>query len=108
MQTKDLGATRAAQNELVFRTVNEQILSITERFASLLADVDVVCECADPACVSTIRIATSTFANVRATKETFIVLPGHERPDVEHVVEQTRHYVVVGKAAQAVTDAESR
>ena len=45
---------RAAENELVFRAVNEQIVKMTDRFREQLSDIDIVCECANTACVGTI------------------------------------------------------
>ena len=92
---------RAAQNELVFRAVNEQIMKMTERFRAQLSDVDIVCECADAQCVGTIRVAFDEFAELERQSGTFLVLPGHEAPDVEDVVERTRTYVVVRKPVLA-------
>jgi hypothetical protein len=88
---------RAAQNELVFRAVNEQILKMTDRFREQLADIDVVCECANAACVGTIRINADEFAKIQRDTATFFVLPGHEDESVERVVERHEAYVLVWK-----------
>jgi len=93
---------RAAQNELVFRAVNEQIVKMTDRFRAQLSDIDIVCECAETACVGTIRIDTHEFASIERTEGTFLVLPGHENESVEQVVERREAYVVVWKAIVAV------
>jgi hypothetical protein len=34
------------------------------------------------------------------------VLPGHEDPDIEHVVQQTERFLVVEKEGQAAHEAE--
>ena len=92
---------RAAQNELVFRTVNEQIVKMTDRFRAQLSDIDIVCECASTSCVGTIRIAAEEFAKFERAEATFLVLPGHEDESVEQVVERRESYVVVRKAVVA-------
>jgi hypothetical protein len=88
---------RAAQNELVFRAVNEQIMRITDRLRAQLADIDIVCECADIACVSAIRVKPEEFAAFERSLGTFLVVPGHEDEDVEQVLERRERYVVVLK-----------
>jgi hypothetical protein len=93
---------RAAQNELVFRAVNEQIVKMTDRFRAQLSDIDIVCECANTTCVGTIRIEEGEFAKIERTEGTFLVLPGHEDESVEQVVERRETYVVVWKAIVAV------
>jgi hypothetical protein len=93
---------RAAQNELVFRAVNERIAKMTDRFRAQLSDIDIVCECADTACVGAIRIDASKFAEIERAEGTFLVLPGHEDQSVEQVVEHRASYVVVWKPIVAV------
>jgi hypothetical protein len=88
---------RAAQNELVFRTVNEQIVEMTDRFREQLAEIDIVCECADTSCVGTIRISGDVFAKIERADGRFLVLPGHEDESVEQVVERGANYFVVMK-----------
>jgi len=88
---------RAAQNELVFRAVNEQIVKMTDRFREQLREIDVVCECSNPTCVGTIRINVDAFAKVERTPGTFLILPGHEDTSVERVVDQLNGYLVVWK-----------
>jgi hypothetical protein len=88
---------RAAQNELVFRAVNEQIVKMTDRFRAQLSDIDIVCECADTSCVGAIRIGADEFAEIERAEATFLVLPGHEDESVEQVVERRDGYVVVWK-----------
>jgi hypothetical protein len=93
---------RAAQNELVFRAVNEQIAKMTDRFRSQLSEIDIVCECVDTSCVGAIRIGADEFAKIERAEATFLVLPGHEDESVEQVVEHRESYVVVWKPIVAV------
>jgi hypothetical protein len=99
-ETSDREA-RAAQNELVFRAVNEQIVKMTDRFREQLADIDIVCECANTACVGTIRIHVDDFARVERAAGTCLVLPGHEDESVEQVLERSEGYVTVWKPSVA-------
>jgi hypothetical protein len=96
---------RAAQNELVFRAVNEQIVKMTDRFSAQLSDIDIVCECATTTCVGTIRIDTGEFAEIERAEGTFLVLPGHEDESVEEVVTRRDAYVVVWKEIVSSDDA---
>ena len=92
---------RAAQNELVFRAVNEEIVKMTDRFRSQLSDIDIVCECADARCVGRIRVPADESAVLERQDGTFLVLPGHEDSDVQRVLRRTKNYVVVSKQALA-------
>src|SRR4051794_13703404 len=95
-ETSDREA-RAAQNELVFRAVNEQIVKMTERFREQLSDIDIVCECANTSCVGTIRVHADEFARIERAEGTFLVLPGHEDESVEQVLERSEGYFTVWK-----------
>jgi hypothetical protein len=99
---------RDSGNELLFRTVNQQIARRTERFRAQFSDIDIVCECADPACVGTIRIAIEEFAKIERATNTFLVLPGHEEVGGEDVVEKTVAYFVVRKKRQARRNIRAR
>ena len=95
---------RAAQNELVFRAVNEQILKMTDRFRAQLSDIDIVCECCEVSCVGTIRVRAEEFTKFERQDGMFVVLPGHEDPSVEDVIERKKDYVVVLKSILAAQD----
>jgi hypothetical protein len=102
---------RAAQNQLLFRAVNEQIVAMTENFRSELSDLNLVCECWDPTCTGTVRIRLEDYKRLDRTGSMLIVLPGHEDLDVEDVVDQVDGYVIVRKrelAARIVEQAQAR
>jgi hypothetical protein len=88
---------RVEKNERLFRELNERIRDVSE---SLLADgepVEFICECAREACLDRLELTRDLFAEVRSDPTWFFVVPGHEREDVEVVVERREGYVIVAK-----------
>jgi len=55
------------------------------------------CECAERLCNRMLELTPAEYERVRAHPRRFVVLPGHERPDIEVVVETQPGYVVVEK-----------
>jgi hypothetical protein len=90
-------AMRAAENENVFRRVNERL----EELGSVHGTISFSCECADLECRERIALAADAYEHVRAAPNRFVVVVGHERPDVEHVVERRDGYAVVEKTGEA-------
>ena len=91
---------RIGLNEAVFRAVNEEIEGISDRFG-LNDDLDLICECGDSECAERIRMKRDEYEALRADATTFAVVPGHEIPDVEDVVERRSGYDVVRKRSGA-------
>lgn len=88
---------RVGQNEAVFRQVNEQIEGINRAFEESAPTMEVVCECGNLRCFERIPVDVPAYERVRADSALFIVVPGHEIPDVEDVVERNDGWVVVRK-----------
>jgi hypothetical protein len=91
---------RLGANEAVFREVNEGI----ERGhwpGEEDSAVSFRCECARLGCNDLIELSPRAYEQVRSDPRRFIVLPGHERLDVEIVVERRAGYLVVEKLNQA-------
>lgn len=65
------------------------------------------CECARLDCKRTVELTPAEYEQVRAHPQQFLVLPGHERPEVETVIEATPTYVVVAKGGHAGAVAEA-
>jgi hypothetical protein len=94
----DTRERRAAENENLFRRVNERV----EELSRGLEELALVCECADAACVQRLpRVPVTVYEDVRAHGTRFVVAPGHERRDVETVVDERRGYIVVEKRGPA-------
>jgi hypothetical protein len=89
---------RAAQNEALFRSVNEEIekLGLVEseseqRLAAF------VCECSDGTCADQVQLTLAEYEEVRSQSGWFAVAPGHVTREVEHVVRTTDRYLIVEK-----------
>jgi hypothetical protein len=93
----DRRTKQIARNESAFRALNE---SLEATIHSDRADSDFagfVCECGDPNCDTTVRVTLPTYESVRRDSMLFLVVPGHDAPDVEEVVADGDGYVVVRK-----------
>jgi hypothetical protein len=90
---------RIGLNEAVFREVNEAVESISEE--TQVATFAVVCECGSLTCTQRIEVTHAEYEQLRSESHQFIVVPGHEIPDVEDVIERTRGYNLVRKSGPA-------
>jgi hypothetical protein len=97
---------RVAANESAFREVNEAI----ERGVWPGEEDSLVafrCECASLDCDQLLELTPSEYEDVRAESRRFLLVRGHELPEVEAVVEVYERYVVVEKRAVAGEQAEA-
>jgi hypothetical protein len=90
-------ARRIGLNEAVFRSVNEEIEALSERFGLTGRTLDLVCECGDAACAERIQLPHEEYVELRSDPRTFAVVPGHIYPEVERVVAQKSGYDVLMK-----------
>jgi hypothetical protein len=88
---------RAAQNQLLFRSVNERIKQLGETRGGARPELDFACECADRTCVERIRLSLLQFLAIESEENRFIVLRGHEDLDVEDVVAERQRFLIVSK-----------
>jgi hypothetical protein len=100
---------RAGRNEALFRAVNDNIAGSEEQMDSVSDSFSIFCECAKPDCTTHVEVSLSEYIRVRRHAHRFIVVPGHEQPDIEQVVERHPDFWVVEKhgEAAAAADAES-
>lgn len=91
---------RLAQNEVIFRTINENILGLAEKLGRD-APYDFICECATSGCFERLRLTVEEYERVRATGTHFLVAAGHEDIEVEQVIDTHEEYVVVEKDGAA-------
>jgi len=93
-------ADAAAQNEEVFRDVNERIDAGAERH-HVEAPLPFHCECSDASCVEKISATPADYERVVSQRFHFMVLPGHENVAVERVVAEHDDFLVVEKIGEA-------
>lgn len=91
---------RTARNEAIFREINEGIRrgrwpGEEESITSFR------CECASLGCTQMLELSFREYERVREHPRRFIVSPGHERVDVEVVVETRPTYLIVQKTGPA-------
>jgi hypothetical protein len=91
---------RLLRNEETFRRVNERIRGLGESFSIVSERASFVCECADVNCAEQVEMTLGEYEHVRADPATFLILPGHERPEIERVVLATDRYLIVHKPAE--------
>jgi hypothetical protein len=94
---------RKADNEAIFRVVNEEIekLGVAHRQDR----IEIVCECAVLGCSEPIRISMAAYQEARGDPRNFIVAPGHTDPSIEIVIAETDDYMVVQKIGEAGDEA---
>jgi hypothetical protein len=100
----DSDQERRARNEAIFREVNERIEELSKRSGideddSLLPGF--ICECSREDCTELLQVSYQQYEAVRENPRRFLVLPGHQDPDVEDVVDQYPSALVVEKRIAA-------
>jgi hypothetical protein len=88
-------AERIALIEAAFRIANERMASWEERSPG---GVELYfCECAKLDCREKVSLTRAQYEAVRARPEHFVIVPGHDVPDAEDVVEDGDGHAVVEK-----------
>jgi len=98
------GERRVGINESFFRDVNERIEELSGGFDA--PEKGFVCECADPSCSARLTLPLREYEAVRAYPDRFLLVVGHQSPEVERVVEDRGAYLVVEKIGEAGEIAE--
>jgi hypothetical protein len=105
--------TRAAENEDLFRRLNERLHTLATIASSSVLDADTperfLCECSQTDCARVLELTPSQYREVRATNRRFLVFPDatHTQPDLETVIEEHPGFWVVEKNGEAGEEAEN-
>lgn len=96
----DAREQRLAQNEVLFREVNERVEALANQLGP---DVpyEFLCECANADCTFRIALRPSVYEEVRSDPQQFVVLPLHYTPEVEDLVLEEETYWIVRKTGEA-------
>jgi hypothetical protein len=97
---------RLAENEIVFRQVNERIKEL-QSGSWESHEIDFMCECADATCMAVMTLRPADYEALRRNPRQFGVLPGHQVEDLESVVESHPGYLVVEKHLETVEQVEA-
>jgi hypothetical protein len=87
---------RIARNEAAFRELNDA-LEARVHDADRAEQAGFVCECGNADCDALVHVPLERYAAVRRDPRQFLLLPGHEIPGTEDVVDRGDGYVVVRK-----------
>ena len=100
-----ISSQRAAQNQSLYRSVNESITRLNDMVSEVLRDGEVfgewICECADTTCTLHVQATRQEYEQVRADGRTFIVYPGHVYLEVERVLSENERFTTVEKLNNA-------
>jgi len=100
MNESDERAKRLGMNEALYREVNERVADVAEQFIEVETSVSPAhfnCECGDPGCTQQIEMTLPEYEHIRSEPTRFVVASGHERPEIERVVERQPAYLIVEK-----------
>jgi hypothetical protein len=95
-----------ARNESLLREVNDRIEELSENVeAQGIAPegglIEFHCECGRDGCTERVRMTVAEYEHVRADNDRFALVPGHQTPEMEAVVESNERFVVVDKLPEA-------
>ena len=91
---------RLAQNEALFREVNERVDAIAHKLGPNVP-YEFLCECANSDCTFRVTLPTSIYEAVRSDPTQFVVLPDHFTPEIEDLIVQEETYWIVRKTGEA-------
>lgn len=91
-----------ARYQVVFREVNEHIAALTGKWGQSGVCL-FICECCDHECSEALEITPAEYERVREDGARFVVFAGHERPELERLVQHNSRFQVVEKIGPAGT-----
>jgi hypothetical protein len=103
-------ADKIALTEAAYRIANERMAQWAERYENAPVEI-YFCECGDRSCRAHVLLTKEQYEAVRRDSRRFLIVPGHEMPTVETVIESYETYEVVEKLPDLlaiVTEADPR
>jgi hypothetical protein len=87
------------ENEVIFRSVNKDVATFINDDPELSGEDTALfyCECSKPECLEKIKLTAKEYGELHQSNKHFVILIGHEHPEVEKVIEKTKNYEVVEK-----------
>ena len=90
---------RVAENEILFRQVNERVRGIAG--ASPAGTVEIICECGETTCMDRVRVKAKSYERTRSAPADFLLKPGHDKQGFETVIETHEEFLLVRKVGEA-------
>jgi hypothetical protein len=91
----------------MFREANERAKGWEEQHR--LDEVELYfCECANPECRERVSLGKADYERVRSDSGHFVIVPGHEVPDVETVIQLNEGWAIIEKAPEVEDIVEAR
>jgi hypothetical protein len=97
----DAREQRLAQNEALFREVNEKVEAVAAVHGSDDHVYEFYCECSNADCSLQVPATLADYEAVRAHPRRFLIRPEHWLPDIETVAEKTEAWWVIEKEGEA-------
>ena len=82
------------RSQILFREVNERL---RDAVGSYDGPLEFLCECSRNDCIDTVALDLSEYERIRSHSNLFLISSGHERLEVDRVVDQGQGYVLVEK-----------
>lgn len=99
-----------ADNEAIFRKLNERLKRGVEKANAIAAELDeksfaidekaplgFFCECADENCQERIQLSLKDYKKIHTNPRRFTIVPGHQVENIEEVTAKEQGYWVVTK-----------
>ena len=101
--TTGIQAAKGARNQALWREVNERVRAVAETSAA----VQFLCECASLECTEVLNLSVAEYERIRSSPARFPIMPGHEFPEFERILEENEEYIIVEKFGEAAEVAKS-
>jgi hypothetical protein len=95
-------ARRMRENEELMEELNRRMERMLEEIrededTDADAPIAFLCECSHLDCRERVHLEPSLFDRIHKDPDVFVLVPGHEVPDVERVVDQVSDFLIVRK-----------
>ena len=105
---KSASDDQLVENQVVFRKSNKQVSETFAKFKSigeqtgddLDANILFFCECSDEKCKQRVEMKQSTYDQLHSNDNRFIILPGHNIPTIERIIQKGNAYLIVEKYSE--------
>jgi hypothetical protein len=99
---------RLAENEILFREINDRIKQAADTHGPDAHVYEFLCECSNRDCTLLIPMTVGEYRRLRAESTHFATAPDHHLPEIEVVVMRSENYWIVEKQGEAGELAEEQ